>query len=57
MFLDNFDLLILKIFKKNKKNITLIYLKIKNILKNNFQCISDMNNKSSSELQGFFFSS
>jgi len=28
MFLDNFDLLVLKILKKNKKNITLIYLKI-----------------------------
>jgi len=54
MFLDNFDLLILKIFKK--KHYFNLFKNIY-ILKNNFQCITDMNNKSSSELQGFYFSS
>jgi hypothetical protein len=35
MFLDCFDELTSKIIFKNKKNIILIYFKIKNILKNN----------------------
>jgi hypothetical protein len=36
MFLDYFDVLISKIIFKNKKNIILIYFKIKNIFKNNY---------------------
>jgi hypothetical protein len=35
IFSDNFDVLILKIIFKNKKNIILIYFEIKNTLKNN----------------------
>jgi hypothetical protein len=38
--LDYFDILILKIIFKNKKNIILIYFKIKNILKSNSNHIS-----------------
>ena len=34
IFSDNFDVLILKIIFKNKKNIILIYFEIKNTLKN-----------------------
>jgi len=36
MFLDYFDVLISNIIFKNKKNIILIYFKIKNIFKNNY---------------------
>jgi hypothetical protein len=36
MFLDRFDVLMSKIFlKNNKKNIILIYFRVKNTLKNN----------------------
>ena len=45
MFLDYFDVLILKIIFKNKKNIILIYFKIKNILKNNSYYLVNFNFK------------
>jgi hypothetical protein len=40
MFLDHFDALISKIIFKNKKNIILIYFRVKSTLKNNRNHIS-----------------